>query len=108
MANHALHPQQGTAESKHDDDDVRQSAQTDIEEHNNGQTHQQNQACTGLQFSVHFNIHALSNQQGNGGSVVRSKLPFEIHVRPFSRTATRFLQKFEAHALVVLGRVKNE
>ena len=108
VADEALHPQQGSAQGEHDDGNVRPAAQADVEQHDDGQPHHGDEARTGLEFPIHFHVHALSQEQGDGGAVVGAQVAFEVHVTPFGGATGPFGLKFQTGFLGVLRWVKHQ
>ena len=108
MADETLHPQQGSAQGKHDDGHVRPAAQADVEQHDDGQPHHGDEARTGLKFPIHFHVDALTQEQGDGGAVVGAQVAFEVHVTPFGCTTGPFGLKFQTGFFGVLRWVKHQ
>ena len=108
VADKALHPQQGSAQGKHDDGNVRPAAQADVEQNDDGQPHHGDEARTGLEFPIHFHVDALTQEQGDGGAVVGAQVAFEVHVGPFGGATGPFRLKFQAFFFGVLRWVKHQ
>ena len=108
MADHALHPQQRSTQGEHDDGHVRPATQTRVEQDDDGQTHHGDEASTGLQFSIHFYVDALAQQQRDGRAVVGAEVAFEVHVGPFRGATGTFGLKFKAGLFGVLRRVEDQ
>ena len=108
MTDHPLHPQQRRTQREHDDGHVRPAAQADVEQNHDGEAHHGDEARTGLQFPIDFHVDALTQQEGDRGSVVRAKMPFEVHVGPFGGASRTLGLEFEARFFGVLRRVKHQ
>ena len=91
-----LHPQQCGAQSKHHDGDIGPASQANIEQHDDGQPHHHDEARTGLEFPVDLNVHALTQQERDGGAVVGAKVALEVHVGPFRGAARPLGLHFKA------------
>ena len=108
MTDEPLHPQQGGAQRKHHDGDVRPAAQADVEEHHDGQPHHGDEPGTGLQFPVHLHVDALTQQQGDGGAVVGAQVTLEVHVGPFGGATGPLGLEFQTGFFGVLRWVKHQ
>ena len=109
VADEALHPQQGSTERDHDDGHVGRATQGDEEQHCDGEAHQRDQARTGLELTVDFDVDALPDLQADAVLVVLAQHAFEFHHAPFHRARTpAFLDHGGAGGFVVVWRVQHQ
>ena len=108
VADEALHPQQGAPERHANDGNVRPAPEADVQQDGHGQTHHDDEPGARLQFTVDLDVDALSNEQRDGGAVVRTQVAFKVHVGPFRGAASSFRLQFQALLAGVLRRMKEE